>query len=295
MDFHTPLRYPGGKARLGRWLAWLMRFNHISGGIYVEPYAGGAGLALYLLKNDYVRTAVINDIDPLVYNFWWSVIFKNEDFMSLFWETDVTLSNREKMLEIVRSYEEHDPVEVGFAAFFLNRVNRSGILGGGVIGGKNQSGKYQIDARYKKNNLAKRLEEIFFLRKRIKLFRQDAVKLVKDIDNEMPQKALIYMDPPYYIKGSSLYVNHYNPRDHEVVAECVKTLKTKWLVSYDDCPEIRSLYEKVPYEEFSFCYSTNKTRKKGQEIMFYGDVVPPCPPVMSRSPAPYPKSWDKII
>ncbi|EFD2105467.1 DNA adenine methylase, partial [Escherichia coli] len=200
--FFTPLRYPGGKGRMGPWLSELLRYNGISGGYYVEPYAGGAGAALYLLMHGYVDHVIINDLDPVVYSFWWSVLNENDKFISLINETEVTMDNWYKQKDVINNYTKYDILSIGFATFFLNRTNRSGILSGGVIGGKEQSGKYKIDARYNKKKLCERVKKIGGMKKFIDLYNLDACELIGSIKNTLPKKSLIYLDPPYYEKGS---------------------------------------------------------------------------------------------
>lgn len=268
-SFVTPLRYPGGKGRLGAWLAELMRANKISGGWYVEPYAGGAGAAIYLLLNGYVNQIIINDADPVVYSFWSSVVNDNKGLVELIRETPVTIENWFKQKEIISNPEIFSCTEVGFAAFFLNRTNRSGILTGGVIGGKNQDGPYKISARYNKDDLCKRIEKLGKMRNSIDVYGMDALDLIGSIENKAPRSTLIYLDPPYYNKGSQLYRNYYKPEDHAKIAHRVKELNIPWIVTYDNCKEIKCLYSDVAAVEFSLHYSTHLSRPKATEVMFY--------------------------
>lgn len=280
--FLTPLRYPGGKGRMGPWLSELLRHNGISGGCYVEPYAGGAGAALFLLMHGYVDHIIINDLDPAVYSFWWSVLNDTESFIELINKTDVTIDNWFKQKEIMKNHADHDLLTVGFATFFLNRTNRSGILAGGVIGGKAQSGVYKIDARYNKVELCNRVKKIGSMRSFIELFNFDACDLIDSIGDSLPKKSLIYLDPPYYEKGSQLYRNHYKPQDHEIISNKVREISTPVIVTYDNCSEIRELYEKENTIEFSFHYSTHLSRPKVTELMVYKNLKIHSSPTMKK-------------
>ncbi|ELQ9311818.1 DNA adenine methylase [Serratia marcescens] len=270
--FITPLRYPGGKGRLGPWLSELLRFNSISGGWYVEPYAGGAGAALFLLMRGYVNHIVINDIDPAIHAFWWSILNRNEDFLHLLEKTDVTMENWYEQKKIIENNNDYEPLAVGFAAFFLNRTNRSGILKGGVVGGKRQNGAYKIDARFNKVKLAERIKNIGKMRTHISLYNLDAIDLIDRVEHKLPKSSLVYLDPPYYIKGSQLYRNHYKHDDHEKIAERVKKLSTPVLVTYDNCEQIREIYQGEKVREFSFHYSTHLARPRITEIMIYKNI-----------------------
>ncbi|EPB0881498.1 DNA adenine methylase [Yersinia enterocolitica] len=280
--FITPLRYPGGKGRLGPWLAELLRHNGISGGWYVEPYAGGAGAALFLLMRGYVNHIVINDIDPVIYAFWWAILNKNEEFISLLEETPVTMENWYTQKSILSNPSEYSTLEVGFATFFLNRTNRSGILSGGVIGGKNQNGNYKIDARFNKPKLAERIRKIGEMREHISLYQLDAIELINTMEEVIPKKSLIYLDPPYYEKGSQLYRNHYKPDDHKDIYDQVKDITTPVLVTYDNCEKIREIYSKENIVEFSFHYSTHLSRPRVTEIMVYKNLEIHSPPFMTK-------------
>jgi DNA adenine methylase len=280
--FATPLRYPGGKGRLGAWLANVMRANKISGGWYVEPYAGGAGAAILLLSRGYVDHIVLNDLDPVVHAFWWAVLNDTEGLLKLLVTTPVTMETWHLQRQVHASPHEHSLTELGFATFFLNRTNRSGILTGGVIGGKAQNGPWTMAARFNKDDLSNRIKTVASLRRHISLYKSDAVDLLKYIQADLPAKSLIYLDPPYYHKGSQLYRNHYRPEDHTAIATAVGHIKTPWLVSYDNCTEIQELYKGHKSVEFSLHYSTHKERPLATEIMIYNNLAMTTPPIMSR-------------
>ena len=278
--FASPLRYPGGKGRLGPWLASVISSSRLSDGWYVEPYAGGAGAALYLLRENYVGSIVINDADPVIYAFWRSVVEETADFVDLIRRTPVTLDERARLQEIISKPDEHSSLEVGFAAFFLNRTSRSGILAGGVIGGKNQAGDYRLDARYKKEDLVARVQAIGELRSRIAVIGMDALDLLTC--HTFPHQTLFYLDPPYYVKGSQLYRNHYSHADHEAIARYAQEADRPLLITYDDCPEIRDLYKGIDSSNFSLQYSTHMARPMSTEVLFYKNLVLPTAPQLTR-------------
>ena len=282
-SFYTPLRYPGGKGRLGPWLASLMRHNGISGGWYMEPYAGGAGAALYLLMQGYVDRIIINDADPVIYAFWLAVTQEAERFAHMIETELVTIESRQRHQAVVLAPDQHDTLIVGFAAFFLNRTNRSGILRGGVIGGKAQDGTYKLDARFNRQDLADRVRRIGAMAHQITVLGLDALELLTDVGPGLPRKSLVYLDPPYYVKGSLLYRNHYQPADHSAIAACVHQAGYPVVVTYDDCPQVRELYAGMPGTTFSLHYSTHSGRPKTSEALFYRNLALPFDPAMTRS------------
>lgn len=280
--FASPLRYPGGKGRLGPWLAQVIESNDLRGGWYVEPYAGGAGAALFLLLQGHVGHIVINDADPLIYSFWYSVVHQTEEFAELIQETPVTMESRAQFQAMAKRPQGHSTLELGFATFFLNRTSRSGILAGGVIGGKKQSGTYKLDARYKSNDLVARVRAIGAMRDHISVLGMDALDLLLDCSPGFPEKTLIYLDPPYYVKGSQLYRNHYQHADHEAIALCAHAADHPLLITYDRAPEILDLYQEMQSTSFSLQYSTHLSRPKTEEVLFYVNLDLPEAPTLTR-------------
>jgi DNA adenine methylase len=281
--FASPLRYPGGKGRLGPWLASIVEANDLRGGWYVEPYAGGAGAALYLLLEDYVEHIVINDDDPLIHAFWHAVVHDSDAFVEMIRVTPVNMESRAHFQGIVANASKHSSLDLGFAAFFLNRTSRSGILAGGVIGGKEQAGTYKLDARYKHDELIARVLAIGAQRERITVVGMDALDMLVDTSPGFPEKTLIYLDPPYYVKGSLLYGNHYDHADHEAIAHYATLIQHPLLITYDNCPEIRALYRRMKSTEFCLQYSTHVARPVGSEVLIHANLRLPTPPQLTRA------------
>jgi len=272
--YFTPLRYPGGKAKLAPYVKALMRENRLLDGEYVEPYAGGAAIGLELLFHEYVSRIHINDVNRLVYAFWKSVLNHTEALCRLIKKTPLTVANWDRQRNILQNPRDQGVVELGFATFFLNRTNRSGILNGGIIGGRDQSGPWKIDARYNANELVRRVESIARMRSRIKLTRQDALAFLQKGISHWPPETLVYLDPPYFIKGRDLYHDFYEPKDHAAVAAFVlkNIRKQKWIVSYDNVPQIRKLYSGTRHVIYDIGYSARKA-SQGSEVMFFCDGI----------------------
>lgn len=270
--YNTPLRYPGGKGKFAPVVKSIFDFNALSGGHYLEPYAGGAGVALELLYSGYVSDIHINDIDPAIYSFWKSITQNTEDFLKLLHDTPITMEEWYKQKEILNDAENKDFLELGFAAFFLNRTNRSGILKGGVVGGKQQNGNYTLDARFNKENLKKRIERVGVNSLKIHVYNEDALGLIKKVDDFLPENSLVYLDPPYYVKGQGLYRNYYVHEDHVKIKKALKKITSKWIVSYDNCDEIREIYREYSMIDYDLNYSAYH-KVKAKEVMFFCDSL----------------------
>lgn len=272
----SPLRYPGGKGKLARFVATLIKQNVLSDGLYVEPYAGGAAVAWELLLTGVVRRVAINDVSRPVFAFWRSVLDQTEELAALINDTPVDLASRDRLKAVFGSPDDASDLELGFAMFFLNRTHRSGILNGGVIGGREQTGKWKIDARFNKADLIRRIERIAAARRRIDITNLDAVEFVQSKSPAWPAKTLVYLDPPYYEKGSQLYYDYYSDKDHLEVAQAVRSLsKVRWLVSYDDVLPIQAMYGGAPALQYTIGYSARNVLR-GREAMFFSDglIVP---------------------
>jgi DNA adenine methylase len=269
---YTPLRYPGGKARFAPFIARLMELNGLAGGHYLEPYAGGAGVALQLLFEGYASHVHINDADPAVYDFWATVTEVPEALLKLLRDTPVTIDQWFYWRSVLRGDTPASQAERGFATLFLNRTNRSGILKGGVIGGLKQEGNYRLDVRLKKDVLSKRIERIAVHASSISVYNEDAHCLLKRRADFLPTKALVYLDPPYYVKGQGLYRNYYGHADHEQIALLLQrpSFRRAWVVSYDNVKEIRDMYRLARSLRYGLHY-TAQERYAGSEVMFFSD------------------------
>lgn len=272
----SPLRYPGGKSCLFELTSALLTHNDLTRGHYAEPFAGGCGLALSLLYAGHVAEISINDIDPSIWSFWHSALQRTDDLVQLITSTAITVDEWHRQREIHRAGDQGDHLALGFATFFLNRTNRSGVIkGGGMIGGVNQSGQYKLDCRFNADDLAKRVRRIARYRSRIHLTKLDAHDFL-DNCRSLPARSLLFIDPPYYKKGPGLYTSFYRPNDHEALAERIGLIETPWLVTYDDVPETRALYNDHRQYSFDLQYSLN-TKRTGTELLITDDhiEVPP--------------------
>lgn len=273
--FSTPLRYPGGKGKFAHFVKQVFEANQLLDGHYVEPYAGGAGVALELLFHEYASQIHINDLDPAVFAFWQTAVHHTDDLCRLIHDTPVTMENWHRLRAVLSDIEQHSTLEIAFATFFLNRTNRSGILKAGVIGGLAQSGKWKLNVRYNKADLIQRIQLIGRFRDRIRVYNLDAIELLTDVVPFLPEKTLLYLDPPYYLKGSGLYRNFYDHDDHVAIARTLATVERPWIVSYDEVDEIKEIYSNYRQDKYILSY-TAQEKKRGAEVMIYGpDVVIP--------------------
>jgi DNA adenine methylase len=261
---NSPLRYPGGKTQLTPFVIDVLRANDLFYGEYAEPFAGGAGIACSLLLGGYVSKIHINDLDPSIYAFWHSVVHDTESFIRMVESTPITIKEWRRQRSIFISGTS-SVLELGFAAFFLNRTNRSGIINGGVIGGLDQRGTYPLDCRFHKPNLIKKIERIGVHSEQIAVTALDALAFIKTF-RKATTPTLINIDPPYYLRGPELYGNWFTEDDHEALAKAVGKIKPFWMLTYDKAPKIHALYDHYPCFTYDLRYSA-QVKRTGSELL----------------------------
>lgn len=274
--FYSPLRYPGGKTFLLNYLTEIIQINSPIE-TYIEPFAGGAGASLGLLYQKYVKRVILNDVDEYIYRFWKSVLFDTKRLINKIRKTPINIDEWRFQREILfnaKLRRKKSDLDLGFATFYLNRCNRSGIFMAGPIGGNSQKGKWKLDARFNKESLIERIEKIACHKKIINICNLDALHFLK---KHLPKldynskKTLIYLDPPYYEKGALLYRHHFSDKDHIKLNEFLKyKLKSKWILSYDDVPFINELYKDTKKNGISLNHFAYKARV-GKELIIASD------------------------
>lgn len=274
--YATPLRYPGGKAKLSGFFVRLLEKNKLLQSHYVEPFAGGAGVALSLLRSGAVQTIALNDLDRSIYAFWYAVTRRNSALQRLIARTPVSISEWDRQKQVQRCKESAPLLELGFSTLYLNRTNRSGILRAGVIGGRRQVGEWLMDARYDRERVLERVAELKPLSARISVDQMDAMDFLREQTRQPRKRQLAYLDPPYFTKGPDLYLNRLSPAYHASLANFLRTeLPCNWVLTYDNVPRVQRLYQSFPRTSFSLAYTAD-TRRRGRELMITspGLVVP---------------------
>lgn len=269
----SPLRYPGGKSSLADFFERAINALGLSEPTYLEPYAGGAGAGLDLLYRGVVGRIVINDLDKSIYSIWASMLNQTDDFLHRLESTPLTVDEWKRQREIYRRRDDEtvDPLDLGFATFYLNRTNRSGVLGGGMIGGLKQAGTYKMDARFNRTTLRGRIEQLAGHRDKIQVTHQDGVVRLR---HWLPKRNVFaYVDPPYYEKGSFLYLNSFSDEQHSSLAEELNgSAESNWILTYDKADFIENLYRDRETLEFDLRYSAHRC-EVASELMVLSDAV----------------------
>lgn len=274
----SPLRYPGGKTQLCSFVKHTIELNHLNNTIYCEPFCGGAGIAMSLLLHNDVTSIILNDFDIAVYSVWYAILNETDRFVTTIYNTPITIEEWYKQNNIYNNAQEINPqiynFDLGFASFFLNRTNKSGIITGGPIGGHDQESNYKLDCRFNKNNLIHKIRKIAEKHDSISLYHMDAKNLIRNVlIQENTENLFVYFDPPYYKQGQNLYKNFFNDDDHVQLSEAIREMDNyHWIATYDKVKRIKEIYDDRVIQEYQIQYSANITRKE-IELIFHSPTT----------------------
>lgn len=274
--FYSPLRYPGGKGKLAEFMRYMIVQLGHSGGTYIEPFAGGAGIAIELLLQDVVGRIVINDYDKGIWSFWKAILTETDRFITELAFVPLTIEEWNRQHNICFTQNDKYSFELGFATFYMNRTNRSGIIKGGVIGGIAQSGSWKMDARFNKEELIRRIESIAERKSDIKLYNKDINSFITRYIPLYQKNALVYFDPPYFNKGKQLYMNYFQLEDHVRIERTIRDhVKCDWIITYDDVPEIKGIYRDYLIYLYDLNYSVCSNCKVSELMIFKEGIEVP--------------------
>lgn len=266
----SPLRYPGGKTKLYTHVKNIIQVNDLLGETYIEPFAGGAGLALKLLMNNDVKRIVINDLDYAIYSFWYCLLNNTDELCDFVSNISLSIEEWDRQHEIYINKDNYSQLEVAKATLYLNRTNVSGVIKGGVIGGREQKGNYKIDARFNRVELTNKIRAIANLKSRIDVYNLNAIDFLKNDVLGHYYKVFINFDPPYVQKGGQLYKNSFSTKDHAILRDHIAKCKRKWIVTYDICNLVSDLYSQFRSDTIDIYYTANGV-KKAKEFIFYSN------------------------
>lgn len=266
---YTPVRYPGGKTKIYPLVKSILEANNLLGCAYSEVFAGGAGLAIKLLLKGDVSNITINDYDRAVYCMWNAIVNEPEEMCMFIDSAKLTPETWLGHREVYRNRDTEDPLTLAKSTFYLNRTNVSGILGGGLIGGMDQSGTYKMNARFNRETLKRKIKIISEQSNRITVTHLDAEEF---IDRKLQSSdEFAYFDPPYVQKGPGLYESSFDKKKHRSLAQKISNCPCKWLVTYDADELVEELYAGFSQSELDINYTANtRIRTIGREKVILG-------------------------
>lgn len=273
MPHVSPLRYPGGKSLLAGFVADVIaRLPDVQH--YMEPFAGGAAVALRLLYEGQVSSVTIGDSDPAVAAFWRCAVRRSDELIERVNECQVDIDAWHAQYQTLTNPDRADNLDLGFAAFFLNRTNRSGILRARPIGGLRQDGQWRLDCRFNKDDLVQRLLRIAEYGAQIEIFEGEAIDLLARVGDDRRQSTFVYVDPPYLTRSSGLYLDEMSFDGHQQIAQLLRDEFPYWIASYDIDERVKSeLYPDSPVLTFALRHCASDNHVGTEQIAFSGACV----------------------
>lgn len=248
------LRYPGGKSRKRKQLVALLRSHLETASAFVEPFVGGGSVTLMVASLFPSLLLLINDRDPNIFAFWDLVVNGSDDEIAEM----AALIGRGASLELFDAERvrcecvDRSRVLKAYHAVFFSKVTHNGIFHASPIGGRDQEGKrWKIDCQYEPRRLMETFHQIrSVLRGRTEVTGIDALALLELLPVDVP----MYLDPPYFGAGRKCYPVWMTAEEHIALSE-ILLRRRAWVLSYDDCPEIRALYSWASVQTMAFKYS----------------------------------------
>lgn len=283
----SPLRYPGGKLWLASYIERTLELNRIKPVLFVEPFAGGASIALTLLYKNKVNRIALIDRDPLVAAFWHTVFYDTDWLVEQIATLEVTLDQWQS-LRVKRPEGRRDKA---LKCLFLNRTNYSGIItrAAGPIGGQRQESSYKIDCRFPRSTLISRVRVLGGFRDRVEfVWNCSWRKAIARISHLQCRGALTagaheifyYLDPPFFNKADRLYTHHFTAKDHWMLRASVTRIGSPWILSYDAAPTLGLLYGQGQTHnriqiQYTAAHADSSRGTKQESILAHHDILLP--------------------
>lgn len=241
----SSLRYPGSKRRLVGYIREALQANELKPSLYVEPFVGGASVALQLMQDGLVSKVILVDRDPWIASFWHTVFFDTDWLVQQVETMEVTL-------EKWQQFKQSTPTTIrdqALTGFYLNRTSFSGILEAkaGPLGGKSQKSDYKIDCRFPRETLVRRIEQAAAHREKVHAVWncswEAGVAKIRDAQqagNLPTQDVFFYFDPPFFEKAEDLYRFYFVEDDHKALRDFLLRLEDKWILSYDSADQVEA-------------------------------------------------------
>lgn len=235
----SPLRYSGGKSRLYKQIS---QYFPKDKNIMLDLFFGGGSVGLNWLTENQNHELIANDIDNNLINFWETV--KNKVNHLLFWKE---LINDESLTKHIFNNSKLYPSWISFLV--KNKCSFNGL---------NEKGTWSNRA-FKENfnqSTFTRLSKCSNLIQRTIFYNYDYRTLIPILNKEI----FIYLDPPYLIPNVKKLYKH-GDFNHNELSEILKNIKTKWVLSINDCSEIRDWYKDFNIYEINITYTSSNTNK----------------------------------
>ncbi len=267
---NSPFRYAGGK-----FYARKLILEHIvEHERYIEPFAGGGSI---FFAKEKVAFNLLNDVDEELINCYLHIRDHVNDLIALLDGIPATKENHHFYKNL---YKPSNSLERAFRWYYLNRTSYSGIMNP-VNCYWGYGAKYSMQPKNWPIHLRRCSEKL----QGVMLSCRD----FEDVIEAAPDGAFLFVDPPYFnADQEKFYVYSFNSESHTRLARVLRkhSARLKFLLTYDNSPEVRELYEWADViVEKEWNYTINRTddqtkrttekgmRYTGKEIFITNYVV----------------------
>ena len=266
------LRYPGGKYRARKLLDSILPPNIVS---VLSPFAGGSSFELFLTRKGInVECA---DSYYLLINFWRQVSTHPAKVAEqLKHNLDIDKYRFLNMQEQLNRYHRKEPgyhvetqqeaIDIATMFYIVNRCSYSGAtLSGGFS-------KDAANTRFTESSIDRVRN---FYNPYMSVYCKTFYESLSDVQSVESRHDLLFLDPPYMLKNSSLYGRKgdlHRGFNHDDLYEFVKMYTIPFILTYNDCPEIRSMYSDYVITESKWSYGMNASKKSSEMIITNYDI-----------------------
>lgn len=252
----SPLRYPGGKSRAVKTILPLIPYFDE----YREPFLGGGSVFLAIKQKNPNKKFWINDLYYELYTFWKIAQKTPEALVKKIYELRNKFTKGKDLYKFLNdNLKDFDDLERASAFFIYNRITFSGTS---LSGGYSEAA---FKGRFTESSI-QRVLSFAPLLQNTKITNFDYEILVK----EKGENVFIYLDPPYYsATKSALYGKNgelHKSFDHERFAKLMQKSPHKWLITYDDCEYIRSLFSFAHIANWNLTYGMRNVLESSSQI-----------------------------
>ncbi|HRO42438.1 MAG TPA: DNA adenine methylase [Flavipsychrobacter sp.] len=249
----SPLRYPGGKTRGVNYIAQFFPKNITE---FVSPFFGGGSVELYFAATG-LKVKGYDAFTPLVE--FWQCLTEEPHNLAEKVASHYPLP-KEKFYQLQQNQTSFETKIERAAVFYV--LNRSSFSGSTLSGGMSPN-----HPRFTLSSIDRVRE---FFNPNIQVSQADF-----SLSLALHQQLFAYLDPPYLIK-SSLYGKKGNTHknfDHEGLAKILRE-RDQWILSYNDCEQIRTLYEGFPILTPNWKYGMSSNKESKEVLVFSKDLNP---------------------
>src|ERR1700712_2090169 len=225
-------RYPGGKHKFRAAILPLLQDEKFLTCQYREPFVGAGGIGLQMMVAGH-RTAWINDRDVGIWALWYSVKHHSNELVARIMAYTPSIEDflpfKKYLLADPKPQSKDEIIQTAFRKLVIHQTSFSGlgVMSGGPLGGRHQQ-KCLVNSRWSPRSICRKIRDINAMLGEVDVSNTDFSALITD----QSKRALLYLDPPYYMQGPKLYQHGFEHADHVRLRDLLRATPYHWILSY---------------------------------------------------------------